>query len=90
MNISERVRAIASDVLTIEPGLLTDESSPEDFDAWDSVQHLSLVLALEEQFRVQFEPEEIDRMRTIGGIVRIIEGRMNGGMSRDGDRDQAV
>ena len=90
MNISERVRAIASDVLTIDPGLLTDESSPEDFDAWDSVQHLSLVLALEEQFGVQFEPEEIDRMKTIGGIVRIIEGRMNGGMSRDGDRDQAV
>ena len=90
MNISERVRAIAADVLTIEPGLLTDESSPEDFDVWDSVQHLSLVLALEEQFRVQFEPEEIDRMRTIGGIVRIIEGRVNGGMSRDGDRDQAV
>jgi acyl carrier protein len=90
MSISERVRAIAADVLVIDPGLLTDESSPEDFDVWDSVQHLSLVLALEEQFGLQFEPEEIDRMRSIGGIVRIVEGRLNGGASRNGDRDQAV
>ena len=90
MSISERVRAIAADVLVIDPGLLTDESSPEDFDVWDSVQHLSLVLALEEQFGLQFEPEEIDRMRSIGGIVRIVEGRLNGGISRNGDRDQAV
>jgi len=90
MSISERVRAIAADVLVIDSGLLTDESSPEDFDVWDSVQHLSLVLALEEQFGLQFEPEEIDRMRSIGGIVRIVEGRLNGGASRNGDRDQAV
>ena len=90
MSISERVRAIAADVLVIDPGLLTDESSPEDFDVWDSVQHLSLVLALEEQFGLQFEPEEIDRMRSIGGIVRIVEGRLNGDNSRNGDRDQAI
>jgi len=90
MNISERVRAIVADVLAIDPGLLTEESSPEDFDVWDSVQHLSLVLALEEQFGLQFEPEDIDRMRSIGGIVRIVEGRLNGGASRNGDRDQAV
>lgn len=90
MSTSERVRAIAANVLVIEPGLLTDDSSPEDFDAWDSVQHLSLVLALEEQFGVQFEPEEIDRMRTIGGIVRIIEGRLSGVMGRNGDGDQTV
>ena len=54
------------------------------------MQHLSLVLALEEQFGVQFEPEEIDRMRTIGGIVRIIEGRLSGVMGRNGDGDQTV
>jgi acyl carrier protein len=90
MSISERVRAIAADVLVIDPGLLTDDSSPEDFDVWDSVQHLSLVLALEEQFGLQFEPEEIDRMRSIGGIVRIVEGRLNGDIRRNGDRDQAV
>jgi acyl carrier protein len=76
--ILERVRGIASDVLQVAPGSLSAESSPQTVENWDSVQHLNLVLALEEQFGVQFEPDEMDAMKSIGAIAGLLT-KKNGG-----------
>ena len=70
--ILERVRGIASDVLQVAPGSLNAESSPQTVEGWDSVQHLNLVLALEEQFGTQFEPDEMDEMKSIGAIALLL------------------
>ena len=70
--IFERVRGIAADVLQVDQASVTAESSPQSIDSWDSVQHLNLVLALEEQFGLQFEPEEMDGMKNIGAIAALL------------------
>ena len=55
---------------------INPESSPETLESWDSVQHLNLVLGLEQEFNVQFEPEEMDRMKTIGAISDLVESKL--------------
>jgi len=74
----ERVRGIAADVLQVDQASVTAESSPQSIDSWDSVQHLNLVLALEEQFGVQFEPDEMDGMKSIGAIAHLLSGKAAG------------
>lgn len=71
----EKVRGIAADVLQVKGNALSADSSPETVEAWDSVQHLNLTLALEETFGFQFSPEEMDRMKTIGQIAAIVEAK---------------
>ena len=61
--VLSRVREIASDVLQAD---VTPESSPETIESWDSVQHLNLVLAIEEEYGFQFSPEEMDQAKTVG------------------------
>jgi len=73
--ILERVRGIAADVLQVNQGSLSAESSPQSVESWDSVQHLNLVLALEEQFGVQFEPDEMDSMKSIGAIAGVLKAK---------------
>lgn len=73
--IFEKVRQIAADVLQVPDETITLFSSPESIETWDSVQHLNLVLALEREFQLQFDPEEMDQMRTIGDIASIVEKR---------------
>jgi acyl carrier protein len=74
--VLERVRSIAADVLNIPANRLTADSSTETVETWDSVQHLNLVLALEQEFSVQFDPEEIDQMNNIGRVASIIESKL--------------
>jgi acyl carrier protein len=72
------IRDLASDVLDVDPASLTPESGPESIDKWDSVQHLSLVLALEQQFDMQFEPAEIDAMKTLGAMADVVAQKRSG------------
>jgi acyl carrier protein len=75
MNVSilDRVRQIASDVFGMPLDRISRESSPSTIDAWDSLQHLNLVLALEQEFSVQLEPQDIEQMRSIDSAVKFVE-----------------
>ena len=71
----EQVRNVASDIFGIPADKITAESSPETIDNWDSMQHLNLVLTIEEKFGVQFEPEDIEQMKNIGAVAALVEKR---------------
>jgi acyl carrier protein len=69
----DQVRHIASDIFGIPQDKITAESSPETIESWDSMQHLNLVLAIEEKFGMQFSPEDIEEMKNIGAVAALIE-----------------
>lgn len=74
--VFDRVRTIASDVFGVSPETISDTSSPENIDRWDSTQHLNFILALEETFQLQLSPEETERIRTVGDAVKVIEDKL--------------
>ena len=76
MNVFDQVRIIASDLFAISPDKINATSSPENIESWDSVQHLNLVLALEEKFGLQLSPEEIEQMKTIADVAKVVEGKI--------------
>ena len=69
----EQVRSVASDIFGIPAERITAESSPETIENWDSMQHLNLVLAIEEKFGVQLDPEDIEKMKNIGAVAALVE-----------------
>jgi acyl carrier protein len=75
-SLLKRVQNIASDVLQVPAQQLTPQSSPQQIENWDSVHHLNLVLALEQQFEVQLDPEDIDQMTSIEQIVSVLERKL--------------
>ncbi|HEV2705892.1 MAG TPA: acyl carrier protein [Pyrinomonadaceae bacterium] len=72
----ERVRAVAADVLGVPPERVDERSAPADFENWDSILQLNLVLALEQEFDVQFEPEEMERMTNVGQIAALLDEKL--------------
>jgi len=76
LTVFDQIRTIASDLFAIPPGKINAASSPENIESWDSVQHLNLVLALEEKFGLQLSLEEIEQMKTIGEVAKIVEGKL--------------
>lgn len=72
----DRVRRVAADVLETSSDKITLDSSPETIDTWDSVHHLNLVLAIEQEFDLQLEPEEIDQMKDVRHIMEILGSKV--------------
>jgi acyl carrier protein len=74
-DILNEVRIIAADVFAVDAKTLNAGSSPEQVEAWDSVQHLNLVLALEGKYGIQFEPEEMEEMSNLGRISALLAAK---------------
>jgi acyl carrier protein len=75
-NTFDQVRNIASDIFSIPAEKITASSSPKTVETWDSIQHLNLVLALEEKFNLQLSPEEIEDLKSIGDAAKLIESKL--------------
>lgn len=71
----DQVRQVASDIFAVPIESIGADSSMDTIEPWDSMQHLNLVLALEEQFDVHFSPEEMEGMRSLGTIAAMLEAK---------------
>jgi acyl carrier protein len=59
MRFSEQsLKEVMASVLKIELEEINEDSSPDNIEAWDSLKHLLLVIALEDKFGVSFTEEE--------------------------------
>jgi len=79
-----RVLAIAGDVFQVPESSVEPSSSPDTIESWDSLHHLSFVVALEQEFGVQFSPEEIEQLLSIELTAVLIEEKTKEGGSSNG------
>ena len=70
--ILNRVREIAGDVLESP---VSPDSTPDTVEAWDSVRHLNLMLALESEYGFELSPEEMDEAKSIGQIAQLVASK---------------
>jgi len=66
------VRAV-SQIMGVAEQQVTDTSSADSLDTWDSLRHMNLMLALEEEFGIKFSDEQIMTMSSVGRIVAGID-----------------
>lgn len=69
-----RVRTIVASVLRVPVEAVDAGSSPDTIASWDSLNHMQIVLALEEEFGRQFAVEDMDAMQSVGGIIAVLGG----------------
>ncbi len=75
--IDDRIRRVLSDVLDVEASQIGDDASPETIDKWDSLRHMSLLVALEEEFGITFDDAAMDELTSYAGARRAV-GRLVG------------
>lgn len=59
---------------------LTETTTADQIDGWDSIMHLNVVIAIEQHFKIKFTTAEISRMKeegqNIGSLVQLIESKL--------------
>jgi acyl carrier protein len=69
--ILEQIR-LRLEELVEEPMLLSEASIADDVAGWDSLAHVRLLAALEEDYDIVFEVEDITSLRSAGELVDLI------------------
>lgn len=71
--MKERVFDIVSNIMNWPLKRISEDSSPEDIDTWDSLNQINLVLALEEEFDVKFTDEQIVKMLSVRSVIETLD-----------------
>lgn len=64
--MQQRLERVFQEVLNDDHLRITDATSPENTEAWDSLAQVKLVVALEEEFKVKFTTDEVASLSTVG------------------------
>jgi len=68
----ETIREVAVEVLSVEPGTITEQARfKEDLDA-DSLDLVELVMGLEERFDIEVPEEDLEGVTTVGQAVDLV------------------
>jgi acyl carrier protein len=70
--IFEKLNEVFCDVLDLDEVELTDESSANDIEEWDSLSHIQLIVAIEKEFKIKFTSLEIMRWNNVGEMIDTI------------------
>lgn len=67
--MEERIKEIMGAVFEIDPSTIDENASTDTIENWDSIRHMSLIVALEEEFGVQFDDDQIADMQNYKLVV---------------------
>lgn len=75
-SVEDAVREVMADVLGIEVASINDNTARDNTLGWDSANHITLTLALEDEFGLTLDVGEIEGMLTFADIVQIISSKL--------------
>ena len=70
--IEERIKNVMSAVFEIAVDKFDEHSSPDSIESWGSLNHMKLVVALEEEFNVQFTDDDITELINMKLIIAVL------------------
>lgn len=72
--VFERLNKVFREIFDDETITLNDNTTADDIDGWDSLTHINVIFAVQEEFGVKFSVKDIIAMRNVGHLVDIIIG----------------
>ncbi|MBQ9484044.1 MAG: acyl carrier protein [Ruminiclostridium sp.] len=73
--IYERINAVFRDFFDDDDIEVDASTTADDIDDWDSLNHITLMSAIEEEFGVRFTMGEVSGMKNVGEMAQIISDR---------------
>lgn len=73
--IFEKLNEVFQDVFDDESITVGEATTAADIEDWDSLEHINLVVAIENKFNMKFNMGEVSTMKNVGEMVDIIAVR---------------
>lgn len=72
LSLDDRIKKIMSIVFDVPVDELDEKATPHTLENWDSLNHMKLVLALEEEFQIQFNEQDALDLQSFKLIKHIL------------------
>lgn len=73
--IIAELTVIFQDIFLADTIMLSESSTAADVPGWDSFKQIEIVLAAEARWGIRFSPRELDGLRCVGDLARVIAAK---------------
>ncbi len=76
METTERLQEVFRDVFDDDDIVISNETTAEDIESWDSLTHVQLIVAVEKEFSVKFSTVEVMKLKNVGEFIELINKKV--------------
>lgn len=73
--LKKRLTEVFRDVFDDDSIVITADTTADDIEDWDSIEHITLIGAVEDEFSMKFKMGEVSGMNNVGEMMKIIAAR---------------
>ncbi len=77
MNVFEELRDIFKTVFDDEELEIAPEMTARDYEDWDSLAQIRLIVETERRFGIKFTTQEMNGLQNVGDFTKLIEGKLS-------------
>ncbi len=74
--IYDELNAVFRQVLEDDSLQLTPETTADDVEGWDSMNHIFIVVELEKRFAVKFQAAEMEELKNVGELAALVKQKL--------------
>ena len=75
-NIYERLTQVFRDFFDDDSIVIDEDTTADDIDDWDSLEHINLIASVEQEFGIKFTMGEVQAMKNVGDMADLIAAKM--------------
>ena len=76
-DILDELQPIFQDIFEDDELSITAESNANTVKGWDSLVHITLIFAIEQEFEIKFALGELEAMKNVGDMVELMQTKLS-------------
>ena len=76
--MDEQIKQVMADILDLDANSIDVSTVKDGTASWDSLNHINLIVALEQEFQTSFDVTEIESMQSYLDILETIQRKLQG------------
>jgi acyl carrier protein len=75
--ISDKLKKTILDELKLDDFDFQDNTTADQVPGWDSLSHLNVILAVEQEFNIRFKPYELLKLKNVEELQTLVSSKLN-------------
>lgn len=70
--VLQSIATVFEDVMDVDPATISEASTGNEIEEWDSLSHVRLMIAIERKFALRFSNAEIEAMQSVRDAIDLV------------------
>jgi acyl carrier protein len=77
MAVIDEIKIVFEKVFDRKELIISPKTTSNDIEGWDSMSHVTMLMAVEDHFNIEFKSFEIANLENVGALISLVEKKLS-------------